>query len=147
MPLTEAQEKKVKLAFLVFDKDKGTGESAGSIEATNMAKLVQSMGLSIPEEVIEKEVQRHDDGDGEIVYKEFLVILDSLMNMYEPQQSDVRAAFHLFSEGTNELKIEDLAEAISKYGNKEHQDVLDIINKAEYKGDIEAFLATRMIAE
>eukprot|EP01063_Lacrimia_lanifica_P035575 TRINITY_DN681_c0_g1_i1.p3 TRINITY_DN681_c0_g1~~TRINITY_DN681_c0_g1_i1.p3 ORF type:complete len:148 (+),score=77.62 TRINITY_DN681_c0_g1_i1:71-514(+) len=147
MPLTKEQISQIKLTFLTKDRD-CTGEQAGAIDAMQLEEIVKAMGLSIPSGVVEEQVRIFDDGDGDIQYDEFLSVIESLLEKYEPKTNEVKSAFDVFTEGKKTMTEDELADALSQYGYcKSRQEALTTIRAAGFDGDIEKFLGGRLIAQ
>ncbi|EGD74541.1 calmodulin 1 [Salpingoeca rosetta] len=108
----------LKELFEFFDADKN-----GSIEASELADVIRSIGQSPTEDTVRQLIREVDrDGDGKIQFNEFLEIMTRKIDLRAEQHDtvdDVLNSFRIFDKDlTGFVKTSDLEKVLTQRGEK-----------------------------
>ena len=112
--LSPAELAEFREIFDLVDKDKG-----GSISSTELAELMQTLGISASQEEIHAMVAEIDtDGNGDIDFDEFVAVMSRKVNANYTSK-DVKRAFRTFSIGqaNGYVSLDKVKEALMEHGS------------------------------
>ena len=122
-------------AFNTFDRDGG-----GSIDATELKELMQSVGTTPSDAEIQEMIAMADaDGSGSIDFAEFVTLMAHNMSADEVEKTDadLRVAFNIFDRsGDGNISPEELQRIMINVGEPVTlEDVNSVIGAADEDGD------------
>mmetsp|Transcript_44859 Transcript_44859/g.71619 ORF Transcript_44859/g.71619 Transcript_44859/m.71619 type:complete len:205 (+) Transcript_44859:71-685(+) len=130
--LTEEQIEEFKEAFRLFDKD-----GSGTISNDELGTVMRSLGQNPSDQELTDLVEEVDiDGNGEIDFQEFLLMMAKKMNAVDSEQ-EIREAFKVFDkEGTGSISSAYLRHIMTTMGDRLSDDEVDeMIQEADIDGD------------
>jgi len=131
--LTPQQIKKVRAAFDLYDEDK-----SGAISADEMTKCLEALGHKLsPAEIADLFRRIDSDGNGEIEFDEFALIMSRRM-VKDDWIASMRASFDSFDkDGSGAISIDELREVlVQKLGqNISDAELNRIVKLADANGD------------
>merc|ERR1711890_227119 len=110
--LSEEQMDEIREAFNLFD-----GDQSGAIDVRELKAAMRALGFEVKNEELKKMVSDVDnDGNGTIVFAEFLEMMTGKMGEKDSRE-DIEKVFKLFDDdNTNKISFRNLARVAEELG-------------------------------
>ena len=118
--------------FLLFDKD-----NKGFITELELYNAMKAMGDTPDKQEVKQMVQEIDeDGNGEVDFDEFLLLMNKVVNNNQDDYDIVMKAFECFDyKAIGEIEMGQLKKTLTLFGEKLTEDEVDeMIKECEYEG-------------
>ncbi|XP_028395933.1 neo-calmodulin-like [Dendronephthya gigantea] len=130
--LTEDQVKEFEEAFLLFDTD-----CSGTISTDELEVVMNSLGQRPTEEELKQMIAEADaDGNGEVDFDEFLILMKKQMQHMDPED-ELRELFQVFDMNSDgKISAMEVQTIMSKQGESiNNEELKEIIREADLDGD------------
>ncbi|CAF0786772.1 unnamed protein product [Brachionus calyciflorus] len=130
--LTRTQEKELKEAFDIFDRD-----HSGSISARELKAVFKNLEISASDQDIKNAMKQMDiNNDGEISFSEFSRVMEAQFYRKYTHE-EIRAAFdHFDKDKSGYISADELRMTLSKMGKTFRKDEVDkMIKSIDKDGD------------
>ena len=140
--LTEEQKQDYKEIFDIFDTDGG-----GKITNDEIANVMRSLGQNPTDQEVEDMIMEIDqDGDGEVDFGEFLILMVKQLKTAEQQEEELVEVFRMFDVGQDgEISSEDLMLRFEQLGDPITKEVAEEIIKINDKDGDGTFNFTEFV--
>ena len=130
---SKTQEEQYRQAFDMFDRD-----HSGSIDANELFWVLQSLGLKMTFNEVQDMIEQHDkNGNGELEFEEFLVVMAENAAQGGGGGNEFMEAFQLFDkDGSGKISASELKAVLHSLGqNVTDEQVQMMMDEADVDGD------------